>query len=80
MARPSDLGDVAMSGDRDSTLAYYLVGFFDILGQSTALRRLQRLPTNKAEEADTVQLLKQTVGTSMSGSNSCTQREWPTTR
>jgi hypothetical protein len=52
-----------MSDDGERVLGYYLVGFFDILGQSTALRGLKHLPRTEEEAATALQLLKRTAGT-----------------
>jgi hypothetical protein len=50
-------------GGGSSVLAYYLLGFFDLLGQSTALRELKRLPRTEEEAAEAITLLKRTAGT-----------------
>jgi hypothetical protein len=47
----------------DHVLAYHLVGFFDVLGQSSRLRHLTRLPQTDEERAATLRLLKDTAGT-----------------
>ena len=43
-------------------LAYYLVAFLDILGQSERLEELKRLPTNQAENERAAQILNETAG------------------
>lgn len=48
---------------RDRILAYHLVGFFDVLGQSSRLSHLTRLPETAEERAATLRLLKDTAGT-----------------
>jgi hypothetical protein len=52
-----------MGNNGGHVLAYYLLGFFDILGQSTTLRELKRLPRTKEEAAEAIKLLKGTAGT-----------------
>jgi hypothetical protein len=57
----TDKGIVGAS--EEHVLGFHLVGFFDLLGQSSHLRHLTRLPETQAEREATVRLLKQTAGT-----------------
>ena len=47
---------------RSFILTDYLIGFFDVVGQSTKLRQLKQVPTTDTETQQTIALLKQTVG------------------
>lgn len=53
---------IAGAGE-EHVLGFHLVGFFDLLGQSSRLRHLTRLPETQAEKEATIKLLKQTAGT-----------------
>jgi hypothetical protein len=44
------------------TLAYHLVAYLDILGQGDELSKLEALPKTKAEEAETVAVVRNTAG------------------
>ena len=51
-----------MSDDAEHVLCHHLVGFFDVLGQSSRLRQLTGLPESEAQRLELIRVLKDTVG------------------
>lgn len=51
-----------MSENTQHVLCHHLVGFFDVLGQSSKLRQLTRLPESEAQRDEVIRILKSTVG------------------
>src|SRR5262245_7026407 len=42
-------------------LAYYLVAYIDLLGQSSELDKIRRLPTNESEAKSTIEAIKKSA-------------------
>jgi hypothetical protein len=51
-----------MSNRAPHVLCHHLVGFFDVLGQSSKLRQLNGLPESEAQRLEMIRVLKETVG------------------
>jgi hypothetical protein len=51
-----------MTNKNSAVFCHHLVGFFDVLGQSSRLRQLTKLPETDAERAEVIRLLKNTAG------------------
>lgn len=51
-----------MTNRNPAVFCHHLVGFFDVLGQSSRLRQLTKIPQTDVERAEVVRLLKNTAG------------------